>query len=171
MLRARDLKLKQPVLVALFTARRLGEVTAPEKAEAIRTAHAQRKKLKAMGGKGGFAEFANWVITPPGNDSVWGAPPGPAHFPHNASGIQWRRSLRQRIHGRSLRWRGRARQRRPGALRSHKRVVPLGPRGAGRPRRPRGRQRPRSRGLPEVYPRGFDFHEPPVYDLPIERML
>ena len=35
------LKLKQPVLVALFIARRLGEATASEKAGAIRTAHAQ----------------------------------------------------------------------------------------------------------------------------------
>ena len=57
------LKLKQPVLVALFIARRLGEAT--EKAGAIRTAHAQLKELKARGGKGGFAELANWVIPPP----------------------------------------------------------------------------------------------------------
>ena len=56
------LKLKQPVLVALPIARRLGEATASEKAGAIRTAHAQLKALKAMGGKGGFAELANWVI-------------------------------------------------------------------------------------------------------------
>ena len=48
------LKLKQPVLVALFIARRLGEATASEKAGVIRTAHAQLKELKAMGGKGGF---------------------------------------------------------------------------------------------------------------------
>ena len=34
------LKLKQPVLVALFIARRLGEATISEKAGAIRTAHA-----------------------------------------------------------------------------------------------------------------------------------
>ena len=47
------------VLVALFIARRLGEATASEKAGVIRTAHAQLKKLKAMGGKGGFAELAN----------------------------------------------------------------------------------------------------------------
>ena len=58
------LKLKQPVFVALFIARRLGEATASEKAGAIRTAHAQLKELKAMGGKGGFAELANWVIPP-----------------------------------------------------------------------------------------------------------
>ena len=56
------LKLKQPVLVALFVARRLGEATASEKAGAIRTAHAQLQELKTMGGKGGFAELANWVI-------------------------------------------------------------------------------------------------------------
>ena len=59
------LKLKQPNLVALFIARRLGEATASEKAGAIRTAHAELKELKAMGGKGGFAELANWVIPPP----------------------------------------------------------------------------------------------------------
>ena len=58
------LKLKQPNLVALFIARRLGEATASEKAGAIRTAHAELKELKAMGGKGGFAELANWVIPP-----------------------------------------------------------------------------------------------------------
>ena len=80
------LKLKQPVLVALFIARRLGEATASEKAGVIRTAHAQLKELKAMGGKGGFAELANWVIPPPGHGSLWGAPPGPAHNPHHASG-------------------------------------------------------------------------------------
>ena len=57
------IKLKQPVLVALFIARRLGEATASEKAGAIRTAYAQLKELKAMGGKGGFVELANWVIT------------------------------------------------------------------------------------------------------------
>ena len=79
------LKLKQPNLVALFIARRLGEATASEKAGAIRTAHAQLKELKAMGGKGGFAELANWVI-PPGHGSLWGAPPGPAHNPHHAGG-------------------------------------------------------------------------------------
>ena len=62
------LKLKQPVLVALFIAQRLGEATALEKAVAIRTAHAQLKELKAMGGKGGFAELANWV-TP--QATVW----------------------------------------------------------------------------------------------------
>ena len=59
------LKLKQPVLVALFIARRLGEATASEKAGSIRTAHAQLEEFKAMGGKGGFAELANWVIPPP----------------------------------------------------------------------------------------------------------
>ena len=80
------LKLKQPNLVALFIARRLGEATASEKAGAIRTAHAQLKELKAMGGKGGFAELANWVIPLPGHGSLWGAPPGPAHNPHHAGG-------------------------------------------------------------------------------------
>ena len=53
------LKLKQPVLVTLFIARRLGEATASDKAGAICTADAQLKELKAMGGKGGFAELAN----------------------------------------------------------------------------------------------------------------
>ena len=92
------LKLKQPVLVALFIVRRLGEATASEKAGAIRTANAQLKELKAMGGKGRFAELANWIIRPPGDGSVWGAPTGPAHPPHHASGgfgggggFQWRR--------------------------------------------------------------------------------
>ena len=80
------LKLKQPVLVALFIARRLREATASEKAGAIRTAHAQHKELKAMGETGGFAELANWVIPPPGHGSVWGAPPGPDYPPHHASG-------------------------------------------------------------------------------------
>ena len=80
------LKLKQPTLVALFIARRLEEATASEKAGAIRTAHEQLKELKAMGGKGGFAELANWVIPPPGHGSVWGAPPRPVHTPHHASG-------------------------------------------------------------------------------------
>ena len=80
------LKLKQPVLVALFIARRLGEATASEKAGAIRAAHTQLKELKAMGGKGGFAELSNWVIPPPGHGSVWGAPPGPAQNPYHASG-------------------------------------------------------------------------------------
>ena len=80
------LKLKQPVLVALFIARRLREATASEKAGAIRTAHAQLQELKTMGGKGGLAELANWVLPPPGHGSVWGVPPGPAHTPHHASG-------------------------------------------------------------------------------------
>ena len=75
------LKLKQPVLVALFIARRLGEATASEKTGAMRTTHAQLKELKAVGGKDGFAELANWVIPPPGHGSVWGAPPGPIHHP------------------------------------------------------------------------------------------
>ena len=71
------LELKHTVLVALFIAQCLGEATASEKAGAIHTAHAQPKELKAMGGKGEFAELANWV-TPPGHGSVWGASPGPA---------------------------------------------------------------------------------------------
>ena len=57
--RVEALKLKQPVLVALFIARRMREATASEKAGAIRTAHALLKELKAMRGKGGFAELAN----------------------------------------------------------------------------------------------------------------
>ena len=92
------LKLKQPVLVALFIARRLGEATASEKAGAIRTAHAQLKELKAMGGKGGFAELANWVISPPrlrfGLGSTTRAPPTPPTTPAAVSeggGFQWRR--------------------------------------------------------------------------------
>ena len=92
------IKLKQPVLVALFIARRLGEAAASEKAGAIRTAHAQLKELKAMGGKGGIAELANWVIPPPGHSSVWGAPPGLPPHPRprqrwfrRGGGFQWRR--------------------------------------------------------------------------------
>ena len=46
------LKLKQPVLVALFIALRLGEATA-SKAGAIRMARAQLKELKAMGERAG----------------------------------------------------------------------------------------------------------------------
>ena len=64
------LKLKKPVLVTFFIAQRLGEATASEKTGAICTAHAQLKELKAMRGKGGFAELANWVIPPPGRVSV-----------------------------------------------------------------------------------------------------
>ena len=80
------LKLKQPVLVALFIARRLGEATASEKAGAVRTAYAQLKELKAMRRKGRVSELANWVILPPGHGSVWGAPLGPVHPPTHASG-------------------------------------------------------------------------------------
>ena len=74
------LKLKQPVLVALFIARRLGEATASEKAGAIRTAHAQLKELKAMG-KGRVRGTRQMDYLPPGHGLVWGAPPGPAHTP------------------------------------------------------------------------------------------
>ena len=59
------LKLKQLTVVALFIARRLGKATASEKDGPIRTARAQLKEFKAMGGRGGFVEFANWVIPPP----------------------------------------------------------------------------------------------------------
>ena len=48
---------------------------------------------------------------------------------------------------------------------------PTGDAGEGRPRKLRGRQRPRLRGLPGVYPRSFNFHEASSYDLPIEQML
>ena len=153
------LKLKQAVLVALFIARRPGKTTASEKARAICTAHAQLKELKAMGAKGGFAELANWVIPPQAmvrsgehQQSQSTSPTTPAAISGGRGGFQWRRCLQQRIHGRDLRWRGRAHLRRPWALRPHERAVPPGTRGAGR------RQRPRPRGLPEEYPRGFDFH-------------
>ena len=79
------LKLKQPVLVTLFIARRLGEATASEKAGAIRTAHAQLKELKAMGGKGGFAELANWVIPPQATVRSGEHYQGSPHTPHHAS--------------------------------------------------------------------------------------
>ena len=59
------LKLTQPVLVALFIARRLGEGTASEKAGAIRTAHAQLKELKVIRGKSGLVELAKSIISPP----------------------------------------------------------------------------------------------------------
>ena len=59
------LKLKQPVLVRLFIARRLGEATASEKAGAIRTAHAQLKDLKAMGGKRGVRGTRQLGYPPP----------------------------------------------------------------------------------------------------------
>ena len=80
------IKLKQPVFLAFFVARRLGEVIASEKARAIRSAHAQLKEVKAMRGKGGFAELANWVIPPPGHGMVWGLPLGPTPLPSHASG-------------------------------------------------------------------------------------
>ena len=171
------LKLKQPVLVALFIVRRLGEATASEKAGAIRSAHAQRKELKAIRVKGGFTELANRVIPPPtprfGLGSATRVSPPPT-MPAAVSKVvffQRHRRLRQRIHGKGLRWRRRARQRRAGALRPHERVVPPGTRGVGWPRRSRGRQRSRPRDFPEAYPRGFDFHKPPPYDLAIERMF
>ena len=58
------LKLKQPVLVAIFIARHLGEVTASEKAGATRTAHALLKGSEAMWGKGEFEELASWSFLP-----------------------------------------------------------------------------------------------------------
>ena len=79
------LKLKQPVLIALFIARRLGEATASEKAEAIRTAHVQLKELKAMGGKGGFVQLPTGSFPPRplfGLGSATRASPPP----HHASG-------------------------------------------------------------------------------------
>ena len=141
------LKLKQPVLVTLFIARHLGEATASEKAGAIRTVHPQLKELKAMGGKGGFAKLTNWVNPPPGHGSVWGAPPGPTHTPHHASGGFGGRGGSNGAGNFSSAYMG-------------GNYGGGGPRtrGAGWPRRPRGRQRPRPRGLPEVYPRGFGFH-------------
>ena len=80
------LELKEPVLVALFIARRLGETTASEKTGVIRTAHGERKELKARGGKSEFVELANRIIPSPGHGSVWGAPPRPAHPSHHPSG-------------------------------------------------------------------------------------
>ena len=58
------LKLKQPVLVALFIARRLGEATASEKAGAISTAHAQLKECKAMGGRAGSRNSPTGLSSP-----------------------------------------------------------------------------------------------------------
>ena len=159
------LKLKQPVLVALCLARRLGRATASEKAGAIRTTHAQLKKLKAIGGKCGFAELANWIMPPPGHASVWGAPPGPAHTPYHTSG-GFRRGgggpngagdfSSAYMGGRTV-----AGEHTSGGLghygptngRFHR-----GRGGAGWPRTPRGQQPPRTRGLTEVYSRGFDSH-------------
>ena len=94
------LKLRQPNLVALFIARRLGEATASEKAGAIRTAHAQLKELKAMGGKGGFAELANWVIPPPRPRFSLGSttraspqPPPRRRWFRRGGVLQWRRCI------------------------------------------------------------------------------
>ena len=92
------LKLKQPVLVALFIARRLGEATASEKAGTIRTAHAQLKEFKAMGGKRGFAGLANWVIPPQAtvrsgehHQGQPTSPTTPAAVSEGGGGFQWRR--------------------------------------------------------------------------------
>ena len=82
-----------------------------------------------------------------------------------------RRRLRQRLHGRGIRHREWAHQQRARELRTHERAVPPGTRGAGLPRRLRGWQRVRPLGLPEVYPRRFNFPEPPTHDMPTERML
>ena len=105
------LKPNQPVLVALFIARRLGEATSSETARAIRMAHAQLKELKALGGKGGFEELANCVFPPQATvrsgERHQGQPnPRP---PHQRRFRRWgflqrRWRLRQRIHGRGLRW-------------------------------------------------------------------
>ena len=74
------IKLKQPVLVTGFIARRLGEAKASQKAGAIRTVHAMLNEAKAMRGKG---------HPPPGHSTIWGAPPGPAPLPPHASGGFW----------------------------------------------------------------------------------
>ena len=150
------LKFKQPVLVALFIARRLRKATASEKAGAIRTVHAQLKELKATGGKGGFAELANWVIPPPDHGPVWGAPPGPAHSPHHASG-GFEGGGGGGFSGAGdfgSAWLIVAGKGTPVAARGttpHKRAVPPGTRGVGRPRRPRGRQQPRPRGFQDIF--------------------
>ena len=77
------LKLKQPVLVALFITRRLGEATASEKAGAIRTAHTQLKELKAMEGKGWVCGTRQPGHPPPrprfGLGSTTRAGPSPHH--------------------------------------------------------------------------------------------
>ena len=64
------LKLKQLVLVALFIAQRLGEVTASEKAGVIRTAHAQLKELKAMGARMRSQKSPTGSSPPPGHGLV-----------------------------------------------------------------------------------------------------
>ena len=160
-------KLKQPVLVALFIARCLGGATSSEKTGAIRTAHAQLKELKAMGGKGGFAELANWIIPPPGHGSVWGAPPGPAHPPppttpaavSEGGGVPTVPVILAAHTWGGLTVAGEGTPAVAWGTTAPRRAVPPGTRGVGwPPRRPRGLQRPSPRGLPEVYPRGFDFH-------------
>ena len=52
--------------------------------------------VEGDGGKGGFAELANWVVPPPGHGSTWGAPPGqptpsttPAAVSEGGGGFQW----------------------------------------------------------------------------------
>ena len=91
-----DLKLKQPVFVTLFIARRLREAPISEEAGAIRTAHAQLKELKAIGGKDGFAELANWGIPSPRSRYGMGSatntstpPPPPPPTPASVSEVEF----------------------------------------------------------------------------------
>ena len=158
------LKLKQPVLVALLIARRLGEATASEKTGAIRTAHVQLKELKAMGGKGCFAELANWVIppqatvrsgehhqgqpTPPTTPAAVSAGGGVPMAPVTSAALT-REGLTVVGKGTPAAAWDTTAPRTGGSTETRR---------AGWSRRPRGRQRPRPHGLPEVYPRGLDFH-------------
>ena len=128
-----------------------------------------------MGGKGGFAELANWVSPPPDHGSVWGAPPGPAHNPHHASGGFGGGGFSNGAGAFSSAYMGGTYG--GGGGNTSGGLGHYGPmngrfhRGHGGGGGRGGRQRPRSHGLPEVYPRGVDFHEPPPYDVPSERMF
>ena len=109
-------------------------------------------------------ELANWVIPPSGRGSVCGAPPAPVHTPHHASGGFGGGGVSNGAGDFSSAYMGGTYGGGGGHSRGGlghygpKRAVPPTTRGAGWPRRPRGRQRLRPHGLPEVYPRGFDFH-------------
>ena len=170
------LKLKQTVLVALFTTQRLEEATASEKAGAIRTAPAQLKELKAMRNKGGLTKLANWVTPSPCHGSVWGEPPGPVHpltTPAAVSEVGFSPSAPAA--SAAYLWEGFtvAGESMPAAGRGT-----TAPRTGGPTRDTEGRAVTKATGaaaaeaprLPEVYSRRFDFHKIPSYDLAIERM-
>ena len=163
------LKLKHPILIALFIARPLEEATASATARAIRTVHAQLKGLEAMGGKGGFAELANWVVSPRprfGRESTTRASSSPPN--HTKGGFEGG-VLSSGAGDFGSVYMGGASD--GGGRHASGRSGYYGPTNGRSYRRRGGRQLPRFRSLLEVYPRGFDFHEPPPYDLLIENTL